>query len=219
MDIDKNKCVGCGNCHIICTMGVISLDEDGKSVVNQDECVECATCHRVLRNERIPPLVCPRHPEGSVAFQTGISGRCGRLPDRGAHAARTRLAAGLCGPSSATPPSFIRGPASPAGGPTRSRATMSPGGSGRARSGLVVEIGRPGTGRLFPGHRKGGDGACPARPGFRAGESRDPSDCRHEDRPDERGGPGRKGPLRHHRNQDRHGEDPRVSGRAGEGSA
>ena len=51
MRIDKKKCVGCGNCHIICTMGAISSDEDGKSFVNQDECVECSTCYRVLRNE------------------------------------------------------------------------------------------------------------------------------------------------------------------------
>ncbi|MEK6655018.1 MAG: 4Fe-4S binding protein, partial [Thermodesulfobacteriota bacterium] len=51
MDIDTTKCVGCGNCHIICTMGAISLDADGRSVVNQDECVECSTCHRVLKNE------------------------------------------------------------------------------------------------------------------------------------------------------------------------
>jgi ferredoxin len=51
MEIDKKKCVGCGNCHAVCTMGVIYLDEDGKSVVNQDECVECYTCYRVCRNE------------------------------------------------------------------------------------------------------------------------------------------------------------------------
>jgi ferredoxin len=51
MEIDKKKCVGCGNCHAICTMGVIYLDEDGKSIVNEDECVECFTCYRVLRNE------------------------------------------------------------------------------------------------------------------------------------------------------------------------
>jgi ferredoxin len=58
MDIDKDKCVGCGNCHAICTMGAISLGEDGKSVVNQDECVECSTCYRVLRDEGYrPPLV------------------------------------------------------------------------------------------------------------------------------------------------------------------
>jgi NAD-dependent dihydropyrimidine dehydrogenase PreA subunit len=48
MEIDKEKCVGCGNCHAVCTMGVIYLDEDGKSAVNQDEGVECNTCNRVL---------------------------------------------------------------------------------------------------------------------------------------------------------------------------
>jgi len=55
MEIDKKKCVGCGNCHAVCTMGVIYLDEDGKSIVNQEECVECSTCYRVLRNEGYPP--------------------------------------------------------------------------------------------------------------------------------------------------------------------
>jgi len=58
MEIDRTKCVGCGNCHIICTMGVIYLDEDGRSVVNRDECMECSTCYRVLRNEgRLPRFV------------------------------------------------------------------------------------------------------------------------------------------------------------------
>ncbi|HUS79474.1 MAG TPA: 4Fe-4S binding protein [Patescibacteria group bacterium] len=55
MEIDKKKCVGCGNCHAICPMGAISLDVDGKSTVDQDKCVECSTCHRVLRNEGYPP--------------------------------------------------------------------------------------------------------------------------------------------------------------------
>jgi hypothetical protein len=35
----------------VCTMGAISLDEDGKSVVNQDQCVECSVCYRFLKNE------------------------------------------------------------------------------------------------------------------------------------------------------------------------
>lgn len=55
MEIDKKKCVGCGNCHAVCTMGVISLDLDGKSVINQEECVECSTCYRVLGNDGYPP--------------------------------------------------------------------------------------------------------------------------------------------------------------------
>ena len=55
MEIDKTKCVGCDNCHPICPMGAISLDVDGKSIVDQDECVECSTCHRVLRDEGYGP--------------------------------------------------------------------------------------------------------------------------------------------------------------------
>jgi ferredoxin len=35
-------------------MGAISINEEGKSVVNQDECVECSTCYRVLRDEKYP---------------------------------------------------------------------------------------------------------------------------------------------------------------------
>jgi hypothetical protein len=39
-------------------MGAISLDQDSKSVVNQEECVECSTCCRVLtHNGRWPWLV------------------------------------------------------------------------------------------------------------------------------------------------------------------
>ena len=49
MKIDKNKCVGCGNCHAWCTMGVIYVDVDGRSTVNDDECVECSNCYRSLR--------------------------------------------------------------------------------------------------------------------------------------------------------------------------
>jgi len=50
MDINES-CVGCGNCHAVCTMGAISLDENGVSVIDQDECVECSTCYRALRDE------------------------------------------------------------------------------------------------------------------------------------------------------------------------
>jgi len=57
MEIDKTKCVGCGNCHPVCPMEAISLDTDGKSIVNQDKCVECSTCYRLLRNEGYPPIL------------------------------------------------------------------------------------------------------------------------------------------------------------------
>ena len=52
MDINEKKCVGCGNCHAVCVMAAISLNSNGKSVVDQDKCVECSTCYRALRDER-----------------------------------------------------------------------------------------------------------------------------------------------------------------------
>ena len=52
MQIDEWKCVGCGNCVSVCTMGVISV-MDGRSRVNEEECVECNTCYRTLRSKGI----------------------------------------------------------------------------------------------------------------------------------------------------------------------
>jgi len=56
MKIDQNKCVGCGNCVPVCSMGVISV-VGGKSRVNEEECVECNTCYRTLRNEGYNPTL------------------------------------------------------------------------------------------------------------------------------------------------------------------
>jgi ferredoxin len=51
VDIDKKRCVGCGNCIPWCTMGVISIGADHKAEVNTDECVECNNCYRCLPSE------------------------------------------------------------------------------------------------------------------------------------------------------------------------
>jgi len=56
MQIDKTRCVGCGNCVAVCTMGVISV-VNGQSQVNEEECVECNTCYRTLRSEGYNPIV------------------------------------------------------------------------------------------------------------------------------------------------------------------
>jgi ferredoxin len=55
--IDKQKCVGCGNCHAWCTMGVIYVDSDGRSTVNEEECVECSNCYRSLRQGTENPIL------------------------------------------------------------------------------------------------------------------------------------------------------------------
>lgn len=54
MEIDLKKCVGCGNCVPYCTMGVIRI-ENGRAKVNEDECVECNTCYRTCESEGLNP--------------------------------------------------------------------------------------------------------------------------------------------------------------------
>ena len=54
MWVDPKKCVGCGNCVPVCTMGVISVVK-GRAQVNEDECVECNSCHRTLRRGSLDP--------------------------------------------------------------------------------------------------------------------------------------------------------------------
>jgi ferredoxin len=55
LDIDKKRCVGCGNCIPWCTMGVISIGPDHKADVNTDECVECNNCYRCLPSGGLNP--------------------------------------------------------------------------------------------------------------------------------------------------------------------
>ena len=52
MKIEEKKCVGCGNCVPYCTMGVIHI-ENGIATVNEDECVECNTCYRCCESEKL----------------------------------------------------------------------------------------------------------------------------------------------------------------------
>jgi ferredoxin len=148
MDINKDKCVGCGNCHIICTMGAISLDADGKSIVNQDECVECSTCYRVLRNEGYPPWFVGTLRKCLSFF------RLGYLADED-----------LCPTGALTPPELswprnLRtqfsdpsvvhpGTGVPGRGTDEIKSNDVTGRLRQGEVGLVVEIGRPGIGAFF----------------------------------------------------------------------
>lgn len=148
MDIDKTKCVGCGNCHAICPMGAISLDLDGKSIVNQDECVECSTCYRVLRDEKYPPSIV-------------------RIIRKILNALKLQYMADVdvCPTGALTPPDleYPRSIRAAFSDPTVVHAGTGVGGrgteeiktndiTGRLRTGdagIVIELGRPGTGARF----------------------------------------------------------------------
>ena len=57
MLVDPLRCVGCGNCVALCPVGVISIRENGRADIDQDECVECGVCERTLRKEGLNPTL------------------------------------------------------------------------------------------------------------------------------------------------------------------
>ena len=148
MEIDKKKCVGCGNCHAVCTMGVIYLDEDGKSVVNQDECVECNTCYRVCRNEGYWPWFVRAIRKVLSFFHLGYLAEVDVCPT-GALTPRQ-----LEWPRSvrvlfSDPTTIHPGPGVPGRGTDEIKTNDVTGRLRKGEAGLVIEIGRPGTGAFF----------------------------------------------------------------------
>ena len=165
MDIDKTKCVGCGNCHAVCPMGAISMDVDGKSIVDQDECVECSTCHRVLRDEGY-----------GATFVGAVRGVLSSL--------RLQYMAevDVCPTGALTPPDleWPRSLRAAFSDPTVVHAGTGVGGRGTeeiktndvtgrlgdGEAGVVIELGRPGTGAHFRDVEKVAMALAPLEPDF-----------------------------------------------------
>jgi ferredoxin len=165
MDIDTTKCVGCGNCHVICTMGVISLDGDGKSVVNQDECVECGTCHRVLRNEGYRACFVRALRKVLFFFKLGYLADADLCPT------------GALTPPDLTWPRILRaqfsnptvvhpGTGVPGRGTDEIKSNDVTGRLRAGEAGIVVEIGRPGIGAFFRDVEKVAMALAPLEPVF-----------------------------------------------------
>ena len=148
MEIDKTKCVGCGNCHAVCTMGVISLDEDGKSVVNEDECVECFTCYRVLRSEGYPPWFVRALRKVLSFLRLEYLAEVDVCPTGALKPPELQwprsVRAVFSDPSVAHPGTGVRGR-----GTDEIKSNDVAGRLRRGEAGIVVEMGRPGTGAFF----------------------------------------------------------------------
>jgi Fe-S-cluster-containing hydrogenase component 2 len=43
LQVDLEKCTGCGTCADVCPVEAIKVEKD-KAKVNEEECVECGTC-------------------------------------------------------------------------------------------------------------------------------------------------------------------------------
>ena len=165
MDIDTTKCVGCGNCHIICTMGAISLDEDGKSVVNQDECVECATCHRVLRDEGYRPWFDRPIRKVLSFFKLGYLADADRCPTGALKPPDLDwprvLRAQFSNPTVVHPGTGI-----PGRGTDEIKSNDVTGRLRSGEAGIVVEVGRPGIGAYFRDVEKVATALAPLKPVF-----------------------------------------------------
>jgi ferredoxin len=167
VDIDKTKCVGCGNCHTICPMGAISIDTDGKSIVNQDECVECSTCYRVLHDEGFPSMAV-RAIRSVLSFLH----------------LQYVAEVDVCPTGALTPPEleYPRSLRAAFSDPTVVHAGTGVGGRGteeiktndvtgrlgEGEAGIVIELGRPGTGAHFRDVEKIAMALAPLEPHFEA---------------------------------------------------
>jgi len=148
MEIDKKKCIGCGNCHTVCTMGVIYLDEDGKSVVNQEECVECFTCYRVLRNERYQPWFVRAIRKVLAFFRLGYLEEVDVCPT-GALTPRELEWPRSVRAVFSDPTTIHPGTGVPGRGTDEIKTNDVTGRLRKGEVGLVVEMGRPGIGAYF----------------------------------------------------------------------
>jgi len=167
MEIDKKKCVGCGNCHAVCTMGVITLDEDGKSVVNQDECVECSACYRLLRSEGYPPWFVRATRKVLSFFRLGYLGDVDVCPTGALTLPELKwpriIRAEFSDPTITHPGTGVGGR-----GTEEIKSNDVTGRIRKGEVGLVVEMGRPGTGAYFRDIEKVAMALAPLQPTFEA---------------------------------------------------
>ena len=147
MDIN-DKCIGCGNCHAVCVMGAISLNTNGKSVVDQDSCVECSTCYRALRDERYGATLVRAVRKVLSAFSLQHMASVDVCPTGALEPPELEYPRSLRAAFS-DPTVVHQGTGVTGRGTEEIKTNEVTGRLGPGEAGIVVELGRPGTGAHF----------------------------------------------------------------------
>jgi ferredoxin len=53
LELDMDKCVGCGMCLIVCPHAVLSMNNGHAMIKNRDACMECGACAQNCPTEAI----------------------------------------------------------------------------------------------------------------------------------------------------------------------
>ncbi|RKZ09365.1 hypothetical protein DRQ25_06725 [Candidatus Fermentibacteria bacterium] len=53
LELDRDKCTGCGLCLKVCPHNVLARNGDCVQIVNQDACIECGACAMNCESEAI----------------------------------------------------------------------------------------------------------------------------------------------------------------------
>lgn len=46
LQLDANKCTGCGMCKIVCPHNVFEIKDNKSSIIDRDACMECGACSK-----------------------------------------------------------------------------------------------------------------------------------------------------------------------------
>jgi len=53
IEVDVEKCIGCGDCVDICPVGVYEMKDEKSVPVNAEECIDCESCVEACEQEAI----------------------------------------------------------------------------------------------------------------------------------------------------------------------